>query len=178
MKSIPSPVRLRPESAVGTASVERLYDGVFGRSRFEKASQGFREGMAPLSPYCWTANEGDRTIGAIRIWSIELGDSAEPALLLGPLAVAGDWTARGVGAALMTKTLGLAAQDGHDLVLLVGDPDYYHRFGFVPVTHWGFVMPRQLRPERLQAISLRHRPLEGRGGMIHLIRDTSPARAY
>jgi predicted N-acetyltransferase YhbS len=49
----------------------------------------------------------------------------------------------------MFKTLDLAAQLGHDLVLLVGDVDYYKRFGFVPATPHGFVMPGESRPDRL-----------------------------
>jgi len=44
---------------------------------------------------------------------------------------------------------------GHDLVLLVGDVDYYKRFGFVPATPHGFVMPGEKRPERLQVAPLK-----------------------
>ncbi len=44
---------------------------------------------------------------------------------------------------------------GHDLVLLVGDVDYYKRFGFVPATPFGFVMPGEKRPDRLQVAPLK-----------------------
>ena len=55
----------------------------------------------------------------------------------------------------MFKTLDLAAQLGHDLVLLVGDLEYYKRFGFVPATPHGFVMPGESRPDRLQVAPLK-----------------------
>ena len=61
----------------------------------------------------------------------------------------------GIGRALTFKTLEIAAEMGHDLVLLVGDYDYYKRFGFVPATPYGFVMPGEKRPERLQVTELK-----------------------
>jgi predicted N-acetyltransferase YhbS len=66
----------------------------------------------------------------------------------------------------VNKTLGLAKQRGYDLVLLAGDPGYYQRFGFVPAATYGFVLPGEARPERLQVLSLRGRPLEARGGEL------------
>lgn len=53
-----------------------------------------------------------------------------PALGLGPLAVRPDWQRRGVGTALMHAVLAAAEALDESLVGLLGDPDYYHRFGF------------------------------------------------
>ena len=43
-----------------------------------------------------------------------------------------------------------------DLVFLVGDVAYYERFGFVPATPHGFVMPGERRPDRLQVFALKN----------------------
>ena len=174
MKVITSAFRIRPE--VGAAgSVERLYDRAFGAARFRKASHGFRTGLAPVRDLSWTAWEGHVIVGAIRYWPILIGAAGEDALLLGPLAVAPDRRDLGIGRALVTKTLDLAAEAGHDLVLLVGDPEYYRRFGFVPASPLGFVMPGEDRPWRLQVLSLRRDPLQRADGRLR--RSGAPAVA-
>jgi predicted N-acetyltransferase YhbS len=177
MKVVASAFRIAPEAAVSAASVERLYDRVFGPPRFRKASHRFRTGLAPVSALSWVAREGDATIGAIRYWPILVGAAREPALLLGPLAVAPDRMRRGIGTALITKTLGLARHAGHDLVLLVGDPDYYQRFGFAPATPMGFIMPSETRPERLQVFSLQHKSLLRADGVLRRSPDLAALRA-
>jgi putative acetyltransferase len=49
---------------------------------------------------------------------------------LAPLAVAEGYRRRGHGTALVTTGLEMLAESGEDLVLVLGDPDYYARFGF------------------------------------------------
>jgi putative acetyltransferase len=65
---------------------------------------------------------------------------------LGPLGVRPDRQGRGVGSALVHAVLAAADALGEPLVVLLGDPAYYVRFGFVtaadlgvrsPVEAWG-----------------------------------------
>jgi putative acetyltransferase len=60
-------------------------------------------------------------------------DSA-PALGLGPLSVHPAHQRRGVGTALMHAVLAAADALDETLVVLLGDPTYYRRFGFQPST--------------------------------------------
>jgi predicted N-acetyltransferase YhbS len=168
---------LKPEPSVLAGAVERLYDDVFGPARFHKASYLFREGVAPVRELSWIALEGDRLVGAIRYWPILVGETGHSALLLGPLAIAQDRAGKGIGRALMFKTLDLAAQLGHDLVLLVGDVDYYKRFGFVPATPHGFVMPGESKPDRLQVAPLKDNVLGRIAGEVRHLHSGLPAIA-
>jgi predicted N-acetyltransferase YhbS len=177
MKLIKPEYLIKPEPAVLAGAVERLYDEVFGPARFHKASYLFREGVDPVRELSWIALEGDRLVGAIRYWPILVGESGHPALLLGPLAIAQDRAGKGIGRALMFKTLDLAAQLGHDLVLLVGDVEYYKRFGFVPATQHGFVMPGESRPERLQVAPLKDDVLGRIAGEVRHLHSGLPAIA-
>jgi predicted N-acetyltransferase YhbS len=182
MKLIKPEYLIKPEPAVLAGAVERLYDDVFGPARFHKASYLFREGVEPVRALSWIALEGDRPgnerlVGAIRYWPILVGESGHPALLLGPLAIAQDRAGRGIGRALMFKTLDLAAQLGHDLVLLVGDIDYYKRFGFVPAQPHGFVMPGEQRPDRLQVAPLKDDVLGRIAGEVRHLHSGLPAIA-
>ena len=177
MKLIKPEYMIKPEPAVLAGAVERLYDDVFGPARFHKASYQFREGVEPVRALSWIALEGDRVVGAIRYWPILVGETGHPALLLGPLAIAQDRAGKGIGRALMFKTLDLAAQLGYDLVLLVGDVDYYKRFGFVPATPHGFVMPGESRPDRLQVAPLKDNVLGRIAGEVRHLHSGLPAIA-
>jgi predicted N-acetyltransferase YhbS len=177
MKLIKPEYLIKPEPAVLAGAVERLYDDVFGPARFHKASYLFREGVDPVRELSWIALEGDRLVGAIRYWPILVGETGHTALLLGPLAIAQDRAGKGIGRALMFKTLDLAAQLGHDLVLLVGDVDYYKRFGFVPATPHGFVMPGESRPDRLQVAPLKDNVLGRIAGEVRHLHSGLPAIA-
>jgi predicted N-acetyltransferase YhbS len=146
---------IKPEPAALSGEVERMLDFVFGPTRFDKASYLFREGVDPVPELSYVAMLGDEVVGTIRYWPIHVGPTNHPALLLGPLGITPRLAGKGIGRTLTFRTLEVAAEMGHDLVLLVGDVDYYKRFGFVPATPHGFVMPGEKRPERLQVAPLK-----------------------
>jgi len=60
-----------------------------------------------------------------------------PALGLGPLGVRPGLQRRGIGLALMHAVLGAADALDEPLVVLLGHPDYYPRFGFRPAAEYG-----------------------------------------
>jgi predicted N-acetyltransferase YhbS len=163
---------IKPESAALSPRVELLLDRVFGAGRREKASYLYREDVAPVAPLSWVAlDQNKKLVGSIRYWPIQVGETGHTALLLGPLAITPQLAGRGIGRALTFRTLEIAAEMGHDLVLLVGDYDYYKRFGFVPATPYGFVMPTEKRPERLQVTELRPGVLGRVSGEIRHVKE-------
>ncbi|MFC7527408.1 GNAT family N-acetyltransferase [Actinoplanes sp. GCM10030250] len=64
-----------------------------------------------------------------------------PSLGLGPLSVHPDHQGRGVGKALVHTALGAADALGEPLVVLLGDPAYYSRFGFRLAAEFGITPP-------------------------------------
>jgi predicted N-acetyltransferase YhbS len=166
---------IKPETAALTAEVEQMLDFVFGPTRFDKASYLFREGVEPVAELSYVAMLGDEVVGTIRYWPINVGPANHPALLLGPLGITPRLAGKGIGRTLTFRTLERAAEMGHDLVLLVGDVDYYKRFGFVPATPHGFVMPGEKRPERLQVAPLKRGVLGTIGGDIRHIHGRAVA---
>lgn len=58
---------------------------------------------------------------------------------LAPLAVHAAHRRRGIGAALARAGLAACADLGARWVVVLGDPAYYGRFGFVPAKRWGLI---------------------------------------
>lgn len=85
-----------------------------------------------------------------------------PVLGLGPLSVRPDQQRRGVGSALVHAVLGAAEALDETLVGLLGSPDYYGRFGFVPASRYGIAAPDPAWGDYFQARPLAHgRPPTG-----------------
>lgn len=64
-----------------------------------------------------------------------------PAVGLAPLAVVPDRQSAGIGSALMYTVLGAADALGEPLVALLGEPEYYSRFGFRPAAEFEIDAP-------------------------------------
>lgn len=64
-----------------------------------------------------------------------------PALGLGPLGVLPEHQKHGVGGALMHAVIAAAEALDETLIALLGHPEYYPRFGFVPAAELGVTSP-------------------------------------
>lgn len=79
---------------------------------------------------------------------------AVPCVGLGPIGIRPDWQRRGVGSALMHAMIGAADALGEPVICLLGSPEYYTRFGFVPSTALGIDPPDAAWGVHFQARSL------------------------
>jgi predicted N-acetyltransferase YhbS len=76
------------------------------------------------------------------------------ALALAPVAVLPAWQRRGAGAAMIHALLDAAHAVGEQLVLVLGHPAYYPRFGFVPASGYGIKPPFEVPDEAMMALAL------------------------
>lgn len=120
---------ITPERRQDAAAIELLLDQSFGQAWCIKPSSKFRIGSPPLPGLDLVARCGDAIVGSIRYVRVHIG-ADQPALMLGPLAVAPAHRGIGVATALMWQSLDLAAWANHRIVLLTGDLDFHGRFGF------------------------------------------------
>lgn len=146
--------------------IETLLDEAFGENRLTKTSYSFRNGVDDISDLRFVAFQDDRLIGTIRFWPVTIrGSSSTRALLLGPLGVAPDHQGQGIGAALIQHGLEMAREQGHRIVLLVGDLTYYGRFGFGPANVRDIAMASE-QPHRLLVRELVNDALMGVHGDV------------
>ncbi|PRX95409.1 GNAT family N-acetyltransferase [Allonocardiopsis opalescens] len=75
-----------------------------------------------------------------------------PALALGPCAVLPRFQRRGAGSAAIRAGLSAARDLGENLVLVLGHPEYYPRFGFVPASRYGIRPSFEVPDEAMMAL--------------------------
>ncbi|WP_215909631.1 GNAT family N-acetyltransferase [Streptacidiphilus fuscans] len=77
-----------------------------------------------------------------------------PALALAPVAVLPQWQRLGAGTSVVNAALDAAREAGEQLVLVLGHPAYYARFGFVPASGYGIKPPFEVPDEAMMALAL------------------------
>lgn len=121
-----------------------------------------------LSLVAVSTGPSPRVLGHVLFSPIAIvrGDAPAPALALGPLGVMPDSQRQGIGSALVRAGLDACRAAGHGIVLVLGDPAYYGRFGF------GLAGDVRIRPPdpdwsgAFQVLGLTARALEGVRGVV------------
>lgn len=140
---------LTPLSDADPAVVEALLDAAFGTDRRGRTAYRLREGAVAIPELSFAAWDGARLVGTLQCWPVALRTAAgsEALVMVGPVAVVPDAQARGVGKALMAAMIEAAEATGADALMMIGDPEYYERFGFTaaPAAGWRIDGPYEQR---------------------------------
>jgi putative acetyltransferase len=91
-----------------------------------------------------------------------------PALLLAPLSVRPDFQDTGVGSRLVREGTERARMIGEKIVLVLGHPEYYPRFGFVQALPYGIKPPHDVPGEAWMVKELAASSLDGIVGTVSL----------
>jgi len=160
--------QLEEETEADWWEVEALYDLCFAPGRTALSSYRLRDGVDKVAELCLVLrDEGGVLAAVIRFWPVRV--SGRRVLLLGPVAVHPTRQGEGLGALLMSESLGEARKLGWERVLLVGDAPYYSRFGFTKLDH--VVMPPPTNPDRVLGLALQPDAWEGVTGDVTKFHD-------
>jgi len=159
---------IRPETAEDYAAIRDVNALAFGReeeARLVEALRGLPEFIPELS---LVAVEGGKVVGHILFspMVIETKSGAVPALGLALLAVRPEFQNQGIGSALARDGLERCRNLGHRIVVVVGHPAYYPRFGFSPARAQGLEAPFPVPDEAFLALALVPGGLDGVAGMV------------
>lgn len=151
---------LIPLSAVEPDMIETLLDRVFGPDRHARTAYRIRAGMAALDAMSFAVlDEDELLVGTIQCFPVALHDREGrpvPLVMVGPVAVVPERQGEGFGIGLMAAMLDaetrMAAEGAPPLAqVLIGDHDYYGRWGFSAAATGGWRCPGPYEPERLLA---------------------------
>lgn len=133
-------------------AIESLLDGVFGADRKSRTAYLLRRGAQVISALSLGLLDDGVLIGSIQCWPVKIcEDSGEstPLILVGPVAVAPDRQNQGHGGHLMKLALDGALLEGNPPLIMIGDPEYYGRFGFDAKETGGWQLPGPWQAHRL-----------------------------
>ncbi len=117
----------RPDEA---AAILSLYPEIFPEEDLRPLVEGLlkrRESVLSL-----VALAGDKIIGHVIFTLCEVEGNPDQVALLGPLGVLPDWQGRGTGSALIRAGFNRMAEHSVPHICVLGDPDFYGRYGFMP----------------------------------------------
>lgn len=120
------------------------YDEVYDliKTAFETAKvsngdeQDYADGLRKTEGYIpelsLVAELDDKLVGQVMFTKTYIvdGEDKYPILLLGPISVLIDYRNKGIGGQLIEIGFRIGRAKGYEGVCLVGDPDYYGRYGF------------------------------------------------
>ncbi|HSK27403.1 MAG TPA: N-acetyltransferase [Jiangellales bacterium] len=108
--------------------------------------------VAEVSGTAGRPHSQGRIVGHVAATRLEVG--GRPAVALAPLAVHPGHQGTGVGTRLVHEQARRARAAGESLVVVLGDPAYYRRFGFVPSAPLGLHGPFHDAGDAFQALVL------------------------
>jgi predicted N-acetyltransferase YhbS len=147
-------------------AIDRLLEKAFGSGRHGKTVYRLRQDVPSVDALNLVAVEGSEVIGTIRFWPIVVGPRRVPAVLLGPIAVDESYRSLRIGSQLMNAALERCAEEGHRIIILVGDEPYYRRFGFRRDLCLDLELPGPVDPARFLGLELVEGAMNGLTGMI------------
>ena len=136
-------ITIRPETEADRPAIHDVNARAFGRedeARLVDAVRASTEFVAELS---LVAVDATRIVGHIMFSGIRIRSAERivPALALAPVAVLPEHQNQGIGSALIRHGLAESTRLGHRIVIVVGHPTYYPRFGFSSARARGLEAP-------------------------------------
>jgi putative acetyltransferase len=153
---------IRRETSGDEAEIARLLTDAFGGSAEAELVASLRRDGDLLASLI--ATDGATIVGHVAASPFACIDPGVPvsAAALAPLAVSDAYRRRGIGFMLVQHLLAALRRRGIGLVFVLGDPDYYRRFGFAAET--ASAMRTPLDGPHQMAIELRRGAAEDAAG--------------
>jgi len=143
-----------PLATVDADAVERLLDRAFEPDRHTRTAYAIRTGTRPITELSFAALDDNALVGSIQCWPVcltALDGSVYPLVMVGPVAVEPARQDGGIGHALMRHALEAAEILFEGPQCLIGDPEYYGRFGFTAERTAAWRVPGPVERHRLLA---------------------------
>ncbi|MHC4212539.1 MAG: GNAT family N-acetyltransferase [Planctomycetota bacterium] len=156
----------REEKPEDVAQIRRLNDLAFGETGEGELVDKLRQREAiTLS---MVAEDKGKILGHILFTNVAIrNNEAEfTALGIGPMAVLPQYQRKGIGSGLMEAAIEKCRELGHEIVVVLGHPEFYPRFGFVTSAPLGIRCQFDAPEEAFMVLELCENALRGRCGVV------------
>lgn len=161
-------MEIRNEHAVDIEAIYEVNSAAFPTPAEADLVNALRAARALLLSL--VAVENGKVVGHIAFSPVEIGsvEGMIEAVGLAPLAVLPEYQRKGIGLQLVEWGLQELQAAGHKIVFVLGDPNYYRRFGFVPAAKYRIRWERKAPDESFMVKELRVDALYGVTGVVRL----------
>lgn len=166
-------ILIRPESSLDFTRVYEVVQSAFSRAPHTNHDEQnlvvrLRKSMAFIPGLSLVAVVNDQIVGHILFTKIKIKNhNAEyTSLALAPLSVLPEVQGKGIGGKLILAGHQTALELGFSSVILVGHPEYYPRFGYIPASCFGITAPFDISNEVFMACQLTPHALAGVKGIV------------
>jgi len=139
-------MHITPLSDISADALNALLDDAFGADRHMRTAYLLRKGMVAIDHLSFGILDEGELVASIQCWPVRV-DNAD-LILVGPVAVASHRQNEGLGTQLMQWMLNAVTPQVAPMVM-IGDPEYYGRFGFGAEDTSGWTLPGPWEPRRL-----------------------------
>ena len=159
-------IRIRSELPEDVEAIYSLNQEAFERTTEANLVNNLR--MSNAMTLSLVAIKNNKIVGHIAFSpvTIESDQTTVNAVGLAPLAVSPELQRSGIGSQLVEEGLNRIRTAGHDLVIVIGHPEYYPRFGFVPAKKYGIRWEHDVPEEAFMIKELREGALKGVRGTV------------
>ena len=161
-------ITIRPETAEDYAAIHEVTLLAFGQEKEAQLVEDLR-GLPDFIPeLSLVALQDGQVVGHILFspMAIETEKGAVPALSLAPISVRPECQNQSVGSQLVREGLKRCRSLGHEVVVVVGHPAYYPRFGFSSARAKGLEATFEVPDEAFLVLELAPGALDGIAGVI------------
>lgn len=125
-----------------------MVTAAFGRRAEAELVDKLRESHGFVHQLSLVADRSGVILGHVMFTHVTLeADPPVQVLALAPVSVFPAFQKRGIGSALISHGLAIADELGEPLVVVLGHPEYYPRFGFVRASTLGITPPWEDVPD-------------------------------
>lgn len=158
-------ISVRTEKPEDIAVIHQINSQAFGGPAEANLVDALRRnGKAVFS---FVAEDNGRIVGHI-LFSEVVIESEEQQIRgigLAPMAVSPERQNEGIGSRLVEHGLKAGREANQPFVVVLGHPEYYPRFGFVPASRFGIKSEYEVRDEVFMILELQEGSLEGFAGI-------------
>lgn len=157
---------VRAERTEDLEAIHRINERAFGQPNEANLVDALRANATPFISLVAIVNEqvtGHISFSPVTIQS-ENGNFT--AIGLAPMSVLPEYQNQGIGSRLVREGLRECQRLGHDIVVVLGHPNYYPRFGFAPASLKGLRSEYDVPDEVFMVTELRDGALGGRRGVV------------
>lgn len=163
-----SALHVRSETEADRDAIAAVHRAAFDSPAEAKLVDQLRGTAAFIPELSLVAEQNGEIVGHLlltRATITQAGD-AHPALALAPMAVVPQQQRKGIGTMLMHEALQRASRLGHALIVVLGHPDFYCRFGFRRASQFGIRIPFPAPDEACLCRWLVDEAAQSLGGMV------------